>query len=204
MNNIFKAAFCAIFIFSTFFFITEYEAYRPKESHYIGSTPEPFREKGIYISAKAYDVHDSKAYLDRDLLSIGYRPIQVTIQNNSSSTYFLSDRGLDIPTVEAGSVANSVTCRHIPKSIAFKVAGFAFWPFIIPGAIDSIITFKNHNKMKHDYYAKSIKPEEEQILPYSTVNRVIFIQKDLQLDHFHLHLKTKNSRAIHQIVKINS
>lgn len=204
MKKVFKAAFCAVFIFSSFFFITEYEAYRPIKSHFIGSAPEPFREKGVYISAKSYDVHDSKAYLDRDLLSMGYRPIQVSIQNNSSSTYFLSDRGLDIPTVEANDVTTSATLRQVPKSIAFKIAGLLFWPFIIPGTIDGIITFKNHREMKRDYYAKSIKPEDEQILPYSSVNRVIFVRADTQIDHFHLHLKTESSRTIHQIVKINS
>ncbi|NGX59587.1 MAG: hypothetical protein KR126chlam3_00739 [Chlamydiae bacterium] len=193
-NQLFKLVFCIIFIFSAFFFISERDAYHPQEIlPYVGSIAEPFREKGVHITAKTYDVRDSKAYLDRDLLQVGFQPIQITIQNNTDQAYLLSNQGVGIPTAETNQVARYVTRAAIPRAIGFKVAGFVFWPFLIPGTIDSIITCKSHIKMKRDYHAKSIKDEEEHLPPYSTLHRVIFLPTNQKFEEFTLHLKNQKT-----------
>ncbi len=204
-KNLFKAVFFSTAIFSAFFFITEFEAYRPKIMPFVGSMAEPFREKGVHIQAKAYNSHDSQAYLSRDLLEQGFQPVQVTVQNNTAQGYFLSKKGVEAPHATTGEVTSHVIRSAIPRSIAFKVAGFFFWPLIIPGTIDSIMTFKNHSSLKKDYSAKSIKEEGEYIAPYSTMHRVLFIPQKDYSDTFTLHLQEQKTGHFSPFeVKINS
>lgn len=205
LKNTFKSIFCGFFILSVFFFITEYNAYRPKPPQFVGSIAEPFKEEGIHIQAKAYDKHDSQAYLNRDLKGMGFQPVQVTIQNNTRNTYVLTTDGVEIPNATTSKISTYVTARGLPKSIALKVAGFIFWPFLIPGTIDTIMTIRSHVKMKADFHAKSIKEEGESIVPYSTVNRILFIPEDQYRDTFTLYLKDPKSGYFHPFpVKINS
>ncbi|NGX47273.1 MAG: hypothetical protein K1000chlam3_00646 [Chlamydiae bacterium] len=196
-NNVFKLIFCIILIFSAFFFIAEHDAYRSEALPYVGSIAEPFKEKGVHVSAKVYDAGDSKAYLDRDLLQVGFQPIQITIQNNSEKVFALSNQGVEIPIAESKTVAGYVTRAAIPRAIGFKVAGLIFWPFLIPGTIDTIVTFNSHMKMKRDYHAKSIKDEEEILPPYSTIHRVIFLPTNQTLEDFTLYLKDQKTNQFY-------
>ena len=192
IGKIHKSICAFIAIISIFFFITEFDAHRPEPPPFIGSIAEPFRETGVHIQAKAYDSLDSKAYLSRDLLKKGYRPVQITIQNNTGKTYFLSKEWVDVNNVSANRVSSYVIKHYIPRSIAMKVAAFFFWPFIIPGAVDTIVTYKYHRAMKQDYLAKSLK-DLEPIIPYSTTHRIVFIPEKDYTDHFHLYLKEEKS-----------
>lgn len=193
MNRFVKYAFNLIFfslvILSTIFFTREYHAYQPQTLPFVGSMLEPFSEEGIHISAKGYSARDSIVYLDRDLLYRGLQPLQVTIQNNTDRSYFLSNCGIDLPNVSPRAVAGNITQSAIPRSIALRIASFFFWPIIIPATIDSIITTKTYFNIKHDYYAKSIKDRPELIIPYSTVNRIIFVPADQMTDAFTLYLQ---------------
>lgn len=51
--------------------------------------------------------------------------------------------------------------------------------------------------MRSDYFAKSIKEEDELILPYSTVHRVIFVRSDQHQDSFTLYLQEEKGGAFH-------
>lgn len=188
-----KAIFCGITIISVFFFITEFEAHRPKPPQFIGSTAEPFAQEGVFIQAKAYSARESQTYLSRDLIERGFQPVQVTIQNNTARSYYLSNQWVDLPNATPHTVASYVSRSAIPRSIAFKVAGFLFWPFLIPATIDGILTIKSHLKMRGDYHAKSIKDTEEPLIPYSTVHRILFVPKEKYSDEFTLHLKDQKS-----------
>ncbi len=128
---------------------------------------------GVFITSKAYTVEESKKYLDRDLQSRGYQPVQVTIQNNTSDTLLYNTDSISLPSENPKKIAMKITKSAIPRAIGYKIAGFLFWPFMIPGTIDSIRTFKSHKFMKKDFAARAIK--EEAIAPYSTMHRMIFV-----------------------------
>jgi len=204
-KKLIKSISLIICVVSAVFFISGFEVYHPETPQFVGSIAEPFREKGVHISAKIYDGKESKAYLDRNLLHVGFQPVQVTVQNNTEDTYILSSEGVEVNSSTSSEVAGSVTRTAIPRSIGFKVAGLFFWPMIIPGTIDSIITFKSHLQMKKDYHAKSIKNEGELLPPYSTVHRVIFLPSNEIPEEFTLHLQNQKSNQFLPFnVKINS
>jgi len=55
---------------------------------------------------------------------------------------------------------------------------FFFWPFAIPGAIDSIHTFKKHRSVVKTLKTKGFKEDAEAILPYSLIKRVLYVSQD--------------------------
>jgi len=201
MKNIIKNSFYLFFsilvICSTVYLTKEFVALRPQTLPFVGSMLEPFSEEGIHIRAKVYSPRESMIYLNRDLIHRGLQPLQVTIQNNTGNSFYLSNSGLDLPNMPSKAVAGKLMRSAIPRSIAFRIAGFFFWPLLIPGTIDSIITMKNYFDIRQDYYAKSIKDQPELIVPYSTVNRVIFLPSDLDADQFTLYLQEPKGGSYH-------
>lgn len=165
----------------------------------------PTFKNNLEITAKAYTSQECECNLNRNLLRKGYQPIEITLENHTSKTYFLSLEGVDIKTVKPEEIVNNLHMQHVPKAVAFKVAGFFFWPLIIPGTIDGIITMKTHLNLKRDYKAKSIKMEKEPLIPYSKIHRVIFVKRATLAKSFTIHLKEDKSHKIHPFsVKINS
>jgi hypothetical protein len=158
--------------------------------------PQPFsqEEEQVLVFAKAYDADESKQYLGKDLISKGVQPVQLTIQNHTDQYLKISSEGVDLKTLPAKKVAMKVTIRALPRNIAYKVAGFLFWPFMIPGTIDSVRTMKAHKTLKKDLSAKAIK--QESILPYSTVHRVLFVPSDQYRQVFTVTLKNQHTEAV--------
>jgi hypothetical protein len=159
----------------------------------LNASKAPFErsEAGVTVSYKAYTPRESKASLNRDLLSRGYQPVQVTIQNNTSHTYSVSPRDVSLPLAGPANVAMSITKEAIPRSIAYKVAGFFFWPLIIPGTIDSIHTFQTHSNLKRDFAVKSLK--RETVPPYATIHRILFVPLKSYQDDFSLVLRNTSN-----------
>jgi hypothetical protein len=199
-KNITKLIIASIIGFSSVFFLSGYEVYSPEIPQFIGSVSQPFKEKGVHITAKAYDGVESKEYLKKNLLQLGYRPVQVTIQNNTETPYLLSQEGMEISSAKGSEIAGAITRCSIPRSIAFKVGGFFFWPLMIPATLDGVYTFKNHVSMKRDFHAKSIKEEGELIPPYSTVNRIVFLPWDQVPEEFTLYLENYQTKKMSPFV----
>jgi hypothetical protein len=133
----------------------------------------------LLVTARMMTVEESKRNFGHDLISREVQPLQLTIQNNTSDEYSLCPSSVDLPRVDAGKIAFKITKSAIPRSIAYKIAGFFFWPFMIPGTIDSIRVLSHHQKVKKDLQAKSMR--DEVVAPYSTFNRVLFVpEKEFQ------------------------
>ncbi|MBS0604188.1 MAG: hypothetical protein JSS60_04010 [Verrucomicrobia bacterium] len=127
----------------------------------------------ILVVAKVMTPEESKRSFGHDLLSRGVKPLQLTVQNNTSNEYSMCPSSVDLPRIEASKIAFKVTKSAIPRSIGYKIASFFFWPFMIPSTIDGIRVMAHHQKLKKDIIAKSMK--DEIVAPYSTFNRVLFV-----------------------------
>jgi hypothetical protein len=130
----------------------------------------------ILVFAKAMTPSESKRNFGHDLISRGVQPLHLTIQNNTPDEYSLCPSSVDLPRIEPSKIAFKVTQSTIPRAIGYKIASLFFWPFMIPGTIDSIRVFSHHKKLKKDLKAKSMR--DEVVAPYSTYNRVLFVPQD--------------------------
>jgi hypothetical protein len=63
--------------------------------------------KGLKVTAKSYSGSESKKYLHKNLLSMGYQPIQLTVENNTNDSYVLSRDSISQPNVSGGKIASS-------------------------------------------------------------------------------------------------
>lgn len=149
---------------------------------------------GLRVTVKKYSAGESKEYLDRNLMKHGYQPIQVTVENNTTRAYRLAQDGISQPSASPGKVASSISKKALPRSIGLKIASFFFWPLMIPSTIDGIHMLKTHAQMKKNYTAKAVKEESEEIAPYSTVSRVLFVPKDEVKDALTVTLNSQDYR----------
>lgn len=184
--NIFYFCFIVLTLTGMCFLGTQYH---PREPLAMQTLETPFTTNQVSAHAKYLSPQESQRFLKKDLAHWGYQSIWITIQNDTEQSYLLAEDGLDLPHVSSGDVALRVTSSAIPRSIALKIAGFLFWPFIIPSVIDTILTAKAYFDMRSSFYAKSIKEIDEELLPYSTVHRIIFVSQNQSVDEFTLYLK---------------
>jgi hypothetical protein len=151
--------------------------------------------KMLDISIKPLSEDESKKLLGHNLPSKGVVPLHITIQNNSPYEYSISPDTVDLNSMESKQVAQKIRKSALPRSIAFKIMGFIFWPFMIPGTIDTIHTFHSYKSLKRDYAAKSMK--DELVPVYSTVNRILFVPQEEYKQEFTMTLMEKEkSKAV--------
>jgi hypothetical protein len=132
-------------------------------------------DEGIFVKVLPYNANESKRYLNHDLIDHGFQPVEISIQNNTDRTYFVHPDEMGMPVASEGQVSNKYLINSIPRSIAFKVLGFLFWPLMIPGTADTIRTYVKSREIQRDLFAKTIK--EEYVPPYSTLLRVAYVPR---------------------------
>ena len=151
-------------------------------------------KKTLEVHVKALSSDECKKLLGHNLPGKGVQPLHFTIQNNSPNEYSISPELVDLVHIDAKKVAEKIKNLALPRSIAFKILGFFFWPFIIPGAIDTIHTFHTYKLLKKDYRAKTMK--EEVVPVYSIVNRILFVPENEFKEEFTVTLIEKEKKAL--------
>ena len=133
-------------------------------------------DKRVDIQIKTLTSQESRELLGHDLPSKGVQPLHLTIQNNSPESYHFSPETIDLSSIDPRDIAKKIRKTALPRMVGFKILGMLFWPFMIPGTIDSIHTFHSYKMLKKDYRAKAVKDE---VIPvYSTFNRILFVPMD--------------------------
>lgn len=135
-------------------------------------------EDQVYVEAKVLSPDETKDYVHYDLLSRGYQPVLLQIDNTSPYSYEIKRDQVGIRIESAKQIVSEIGKSSIPRAIAYKVLGFFFWPLAIPGTIDTIRTLNKEFELTRELEAKTIKAEGEIIPPYASISRVLYIQKD--------------------------
>ncbi len=121
----------------------------------------PSQVAGVEVTAKAFTQDDCKRYLDRDVLSKGYQPVQVFIQNNSNKSLYFSLRRVSLPYARPEEVVKSVRppmivriAEHIADRNGEKLA-------------------RVNQSLDDDFCSKAAK--DQTLSPHSYINALIFI-----------------------------
>jgi hypothetical protein len=147
------------------------------------SGKELFSEQdAISISVKPLTSEESEKYLKNDVLKFGYTPVQITIENQSLDPYLVTPESISLPLSKPKDIASAAKRSSLPASIGLRIAGYIFWPFSIPSTMHGIKTMEAYQKAKKELSIKSIK--EEIIPPYTTMNRVFFVEQEAYQDSF--------------------
>ena len=125
----------------------------------------------------------SQEKIFQDLIQQGYRPVEINLHNQTNRTYTLSQESIDISLTSAKRILQEQAKFSKARKIGFSILGFVFWPMIIPSTLDSVYTYKKEKFLKQELQARGLKEEQERVLPYSQLTRILYIkEKDFQED----------------------
>ena len=133
----------------------------------------PWKANDVLIAARAFDEEDCKRYLDRDVISKGYQPIQVTIENKSPHNYLFSLDRVSLSCAQTEDVAQQVHTSTAGRAGGYGAAALFFWPFVIPAVVDGVLSVQANESLDLDFASKGAK--DQVIAAHAHVNMVMFV-----------------------------
>ena len=157
-------------------------------------------EEPIVIVAKAFNKADCKRYLDRDVISKGYQPVQIYIQNNSDKNYHFSLDRVNLSCARPDEVAETVHTSTAGRATAYGVGALFLWPLAIPAVIDGVKSSQANDSLDSDFSSKTAR--DQTIYQYSHLNKVIFVPVNEYQRNFNITLideASKKPKTFHVI-----
>lgn len=152
-------------------------------------------EGSVVITAKAFNKADCKRYLDRDVISKGYQPIQLYIQNDSEKDYIFSLNRVSLSCARPEEVAEKVHTSTIGRAAGYGAAAiFTCGLFAIPAVIDGVKSSQANEALDNDFSAKTAI--DQVIYAHSHLNKLIFIPVNEYQSLFHVTLMDKETSQI--------
>lgn len=186
-----KVLLSIFFVLTASSFLIYSDTHRPPKRVSLDVMALPLKE-GVSLWYKPLSSSESRALFHYDFLRRGYTPVQITIQNHTDHTYFLSPDAVALSQHDQKKVMGKVNNANLPRTIGLKVASFFFWPLMIPSSIDSLKSYLSNRSLKKTISAKILK--EESVAPYSTVHRVLFVPSKEYQENFSISLKNLRER----------
>ena len=131
------------------------------------------KQNDVIVAIKIFSREDCKRYFDKDLITEGYQPIQIAIDNQSKNYYLFSKNGISLPTVPPEEVAQKAHRSTVGRATGYGVAGLFIWPLLIPAVVDGVGSSKANTQMDIDFASKGL--QDAVIQPYVVANGVIFV-----------------------------
>lgn len=148
---------------------------------------------GIVTVAKTFSRAECKRFLDRDVISKGFQPIQLFIENGSDKTYLFSTSRVQLSLVSPEEVAEKLHTSTLGRIGGYGAAAvFATPLFIIPAVVEGFQSSKANDALDQDFAAKAAK--DQLIYPYTHANMLLFVPVDNVQDTFIVTLLEENTR----------
>ena len=149
------------------------------------------RNEGILVISKPFNHLDCNKFLDRDVISEGYQPIQIHIQNYSNESYIFSLNRISLPVARPEEVAEKVHTNTLGRIVGYSVGALFFLPLAIPAIVDGINSSDANDALDNDFVAKAA--HDQIIFPHSHLNSIIFVPVNAYQNSFTLTLINKES-----------
>lgn len=128
---------------------------------------------GIGVAAKSFTKADCKRYLDRDVISKGYQPVQLFLQNNTEKSFSFSLNRISLPYATPEEVADQVHTSTVGRTVGYGIGALIIWPLAIPAVVDGVMSSQANESLDNDFYSKSAK--DQIVNPHSYINTLIFV-----------------------------
>ncbi len=153
-------------------------------------------DRELAITAKVYTPEESKKILKMDLAAKGYVPVEVTVQNAGHHSYAISGASTAMRSAKPQEIAWKVSKGAIPRGVGLKILSLVFWPMTVASSVDSIFTFKKHLSVVKILSAKGFKEDDEIVLPYSVVKRILYVPRGAFYEDFSVALEDLSSKEL--------
>jgi hypothetical protein len=128
----------------------------------------------VTITAKAFNKADCKKYLDRDVISKGYQPVQLYIQNGSEKPYLFSLNRISLSCARPEEVAEKVHTSTAGRATGYGAAAvLTCGLFAIPAIVDGVKSSQANEALDNDFSAKTAR--DQVIHAHSHFNKIIFV-----------------------------
>ena len=145
----------------------------------------------LLVVSKTFSSQDCDRYLDRDVISEGYQPVQLYFQNDTDKSYLFSLTRIGLPIARPEEVAEKVHTSTVGRAVGYGAGSLFFWPLAIPAIVDGIGSSKANKALDSDFFAKAAK--DQIIFPHSRHNTIIFVPTYAYQDTYTLTLIEQES-----------
>lgn len=139
----------------------------------ITQSPNGMRSNDVFIGAKAFNKADCKKYLDRDVISEGYQPVQLYIQNSSDKDYLFALSRVSMSSATPEEVADKVHTSTVGRATGYGVGALFIWPLAIPAIVDGVKSAKANEALDNDFNAKVAR--DQIVFRHSHFNKLLFV-----------------------------
>lgn len=148
----------------------------------------------VSVVSKTFSQEDCFRFLDRDVISQGYQPVQIYIENNTDSLYVFSLNRISMPVVKYQDVARKVHTSTLGRVLGYTFASMFFAPFIIPAVVDGFSSSAANDELDMDFYSKTAK--DQIIVPHGRINGIVFVPIDGYTDTYTITLVDPKSQKV--------
>jgi hypothetical protein len=156
------------------------------------SAPCAVTQEQVTVSCKAFTKQDCKRYLDRDVISKGFQPVQICIQNESKRSFQFSQNQISLPLADASYVAEKVHTSTVGRATAYGVGALILWPLAIPAIVDGVKSKNANEALDNDFASKT--PTEQTLAPFARINGLLFVPVESYQEAFTLTLVDKETQ----------
>lgn len=187
-----KTFFTFLFGLSAIGFCCTYLIYSSRRSTKSQNSQKQLKSQGIQIHCKNFTKEECVGYLGRDVISAGYKPIKITIENNTDRNLKFSPSDISLKTVQADVVAKKVYYNTTGRATGWGIAGLIMPILWVPGIVHSASSYKANQKLSDNFSAKSAT--DRNIAPKSSIEGLIFVAIEDYKDTFDIILSDNNSQ----------
>ena len=131
------------------------------------------KQNDVIVAARVFSKDDCRKYFDKDVISEGYQPIQVAVDNRSKEYLLLSKSGISLPMVPPEEVAKKCYRSTAGRATGYGIGALFLWPLAVPAIVDGVKSSNANTQMDIDFAAKGL--QESVIQPFSNISGVIFV-----------------------------
>lgn len=146
---------------------------------------------GVSVSYEPLKPSTVRRYFNKDMVSLGYQPVQFTVINGPKRHLALEVSQINLPTVSPETVAEECHFNTAARAGTYGVLGLFIWPLLVPAVVDGVGSHSANARMDADFSAKVLK--DQTIAPYGVANGVIFVPTDQMSSTVTMRLRDLNT-----------
>lgn len=137
----------------------------------------------VTVRTKIYDKYDSKEYFGTDLLSRGYTPIQISIDNQSNDAYVFQPSYMNVEMVSSDAVAQELYSQTGMKTVGLFATGYLgllffhpLWPLMVVAPYYGMASYRKNQKITERLPLNTIQEWQQDIVipPHTCLNKFVF------------------------------
>jgi len=141
----------------------------------------------VSVAVEFFDAAQTKKTFQINLLSKGYQPVYIVIDNRSKATCVFNKSQINKTCYDPLVIAKKCGFSAKGRATSYGIGAVLFFPLLAPAIVDGIGAKRANRNMKEDYATKEIK--NGGISPNGLLSGVVFVDKMKTGEHFDIRLQ---------------